>query len=203
MEPACALAGGCSGPVHGSESVLGSLFPYPGARSCFGVVLLTGSCEVGVACPATPRTRVGFVPGVSDQWVRARSSCPKALAWLWCEVLDLVVLDREGDDMSKSGPCEGFGGHRPTVTLSRGEEPAPGKARTHIDVNATDRAQGGRARRSGEVRCAFGRRRSEVVGAGAPPGVSGGGTGTPGPRVFILFRCGCGSDGPGRGRSRW
>jgi hypothetical protein len=35
----------------------------------------------------------------------------------------------------------GFGGPQPTIIFSRRDEPAPGKPRLHIDVNATDRDQ--------------------------------------------------------------
>ncbi|MCX2730522.1 VOC family protein [Saccharopolyspora sp. NFXS83] len=64
---------------------------------------------------------------------------PEVLARFWCEVLDFVVLDREGDEMVEIGPREGFGGAQPTIILSRRERPEPGKPRLHIDVNATDR----------------------------------------------------------------
>jgi hypothetical protein len=35
---------------------------------------------------------------------------PEALARFWCEVLDFVVLGREGDGAVEIGPREGFGG---------------------------------------------------------------------------------------------
>ena len=66
---------------------------------------------------------------------------PELLARFWCEVLDFVVLDREDDGSVEIGPREGFGGAQPTIILSREDEPAPGKSRLHIDVNATDRDQ--------------------------------------------------------------
>lgn len=66
---------------------------------------------------------------------------PEALARFWCEVLDFVVLDREEDGSLEIGPREGFGGPRPTIVLSRQAEPARGRSRLHIDVNATDRDQ--------------------------------------------------------------
>src|SRR5215467_3993640 len=66
---------------------------------------------------------------------------PEVLARFWCEVLDYVVLDREEDGSVEIGPREGFGGPQPTIFLSRADEPAPGKSRLHIDVNATDRDQ--------------------------------------------------------------
>ncbi len=66
---------------------------------------------------------------------------PEALARFWCEVLDFVVLDREGDGSVEIGPREGFGGPQPTIILSPHDEPEPAKPRLHIDVNATDRDQ--------------------------------------------------------------
>ena len=66
---------------------------------------------------------------------------PDLLARFWCEVLDFVVLDREDDGSLEIGPRTGFGGPQPTIILSRNDEPAPGKPRLHIDVNATDRDQ--------------------------------------------------------------
>ncbi|MFC4118702.1 VOC family protein [Nonomuraea zeae] len=65
---------------------------------------------------------------------------PEALARFWCEVLDFVELDREGDDI-EIGPREGFGGAQPTIILSRDDAPDKGQLRLHIDVNATDRDQ--------------------------------------------------------------
>ena len=66
---------------------------------------------------------------------------PEALARFWYEVLDYVVLDREGDGSIEIGPREGFGGPQPTIILSPHDEPEPAKPRLHIDVNATDRDQ--------------------------------------------------------------
>ncbi|WP_405825730.1 VOC family protein [Streptomyces sp. NBC_01390] len=66
---------------------------------------------------------------------------PELLARFWCEVLDFVVLDREGDEMFEIGARDGFGGSQPTIILSRRDEPEKGKSRLHIDVNATDRDQ--------------------------------------------------------------
>lgn len=65
---------------------------------------------------------------------------PEKLARFWCEVLDYVVLDRDGDDI-EIGPREGFGGPQPTIILSRTDEPKNGVLRLHFDVNATDRDQ--------------------------------------------------------------
>ncbi|MBZ6110939.1 MULTISPECIES: VOC family protein [Streptomyces] len=66
---------------------------------------------------------------------------PEVLARFWCEVLDFVVLDREGNEFFEIGPREGFGGPQPTIIFSRRDEPEPGKTRLHIDVNPTDRDQ--------------------------------------------------------------
>jgi len=66
---------------------------------------------------------------------------PERLARFWCEVLDFVVLDREGDGSLEIGAREGFGGSQPTIILSPSDEPRPGKLPLHIDVNATDRDQ--------------------------------------------------------------
>ena len=65
---------------------------------------------------------------------------PELLARFWCEVLDFVELDRDGEDIV-SGPREGFGGARPTLVLSKQKRPQPDRTRLHIDVNATDRDQ--------------------------------------------------------------
>lgn len=64
----------------------------------------------------------------------------EALATFWCEVLDYVVLERDGGAV-EIGPRSGFGGPQPTIILSPTDEPQPGKSRLHIDVNATDRDQ--------------------------------------------------------------
>lgn len=66
---------------------------------------------------------------------------PAVLERFWCEVLGFVVLDRMHDGSVEIGPREGFGGAQPTIILSRRDEPEQGKARLHIDVNATDRDQ--------------------------------------------------------------
>ena len=65
---------------------------------------------------------------------------PEPLARFWCEVLGYVELGREGDDI-EIGPPEGFGGLRPTLVLSRSDEPKTTKLRLHLDLNATDRDQ--------------------------------------------------------------
>lgn len=66
---------------------------------------------------------------------------PEALASFWCEVLDFVVLDREGDGSVEIGARDGFGGSQPTIIFIPSENPEPAKPRLHIDVNATDRDQ--------------------------------------------------------------
>lgn len=66
---------------------------------------------------------------------------PEALALFWCSVLDFVVLDREDHGSVEIGPPTGFGGAQPTIILSQNAEPAKGKSRLHIDVNATDSDQ--------------------------------------------------------------
>ncbi|WP_423463610.1 VOC family protein [Promicromonospora sp. MS192] len=65
---------------------------------------------------------------------------PELLARFWCEVLDFVELDREGDDI-EIGPREGFGGAQPTIILARDDQPRTGLLRLHIDINAVDRDQ--------------------------------------------------------------
>jgi hypothetical protein len=66
---------------------------------------------------------------------------PESQARFWCDVLDFVVLDREGDGSVEIGPREGFGGPQPTIILSHSDAPERTKSRLHIDVNATDRDQ--------------------------------------------------------------
>jgi catechol 2,3-dioxygenase-like lactoylglutathione lyase family enzyme len=66
---------------------------------------------------------------------------PETLAEFWCNVLDFVVLDREGDGSMEIGPREGFGGAQPTIILSPTDAPRTAKSRLHLDVNATDRDQ--------------------------------------------------------------
>lgn len=67
---------------------------------------------------------------------------PEVLARFRCEVLDFVVLHREGDGCIEIGPREGFGGAQPTIVLSRRDGPGEGGSRLHVDVNPTDRDQG-------------------------------------------------------------
>lgn len=65
---------------------------------------------------------------------------PELLARFWCEVLDFVVLDRDGDCVEIGAP-DGFGGSQPTLFFSKTDNPEPSKPRLHIDLNATDRDQ--------------------------------------------------------------
>jgi hypothetical protein len=67
---------------------------------------------------------------------------PESLAAFWAAVLDYRVLGREEDGSVEIGPAAGFGGPAPTLVFGRVAEPTPGKARLHIDLNATDRDQG-------------------------------------------------------------
>ena len=99
---------------------------------------LLGATEVRVWPPAVRRLRAGFVLAcrISELVLGCRD--PEVLARFWCEVLDVVVLDREDDGSVEIGPREGFGGPQPTIILSRRDEPERGKSRLHIDVNATD-----------------------------------------------------------------
>ncbi|WP_037851586.1 VOC family protein [Streptomyces sp. NRRL S-340] len=67
---------------------------------------------------------------------------PERLAAFWSEVLGYVELGREEDGSIEIGPPGvGFGGPQPTLVLSPGGAPRPGKLPLHIDVNATDRDQ--------------------------------------------------------------
>jgi len=65
---------------------------------------------------------------------------PEALAAFWAAVLDYRVLSRE-DGAVEIGPEAGFGGAAPTLVFGPVPDPTPGKARLHIDLNATDRDQ--------------------------------------------------------------
>jgi hypothetical protein len=65
---------------------------------------------------------------------------PEALAAFWAAVLDYRVLSRE-DGAVEIGPEAGFWGSAPTLVFGPVPDPTPGKARLHIDLNATDRDQ--------------------------------------------------------------
>ncbi|QXJ23460.1 VOC family protein [Actinomadura graeca] len=75
---------------------------------------------------------------------------PQQLAAFWCEVLGFIVLHTE-DGAVEIGPREGFGGLQPTLIFSPTTEPKTGKARLHIDVNATDRDQDAELQRLLEI----------------------------------------------------
>ena len=66
---------------------------------------------------------------------------PENLAAFWAAVLDYRVIGREEDGSVEIGPEAGFGGPAPTLVFGPVPEPTPGKARLHIDLNATDRDQ--------------------------------------------------------------
>jgi len=63
---------------------------------------------------------------------------PDALARWWCQVLDWVELDRDGDAV-EIGPRDP--GPVPTLVFLRNGDPRRGKLPLHLDVNATDRDQ--------------------------------------------------------------
>jgi hypothetical protein len=110
--------------------------------------------------PAVRRLRAGFVLAcrISELVLGCRD--PEVSGRFWCEVLDVVVLDREDDGSVEIGPREGFGGPQPTIILSRRDEPEKGKSRLHIDVNATDLDQDAELERPLEL-CAAGRHRPD------------------------------------------
>jgi hypothetical protein len=83
---------------------------------------------------------------------------PEALSRWWCDVLDWVELDREGDLSIEIGPREGFGGAVPTLVFNLSEDPRRGKLPLHLDVSATDRDQAAELERLLEL----GARRSDV-----------------------------------------
>jgi catechol 2,3-dioxygenase-like lactoylglutathione lyase family enzyme len=66
---------------------------------------------------------------------------PEVLARFWCEVLDFVVLDREGNEMVEIGPREGSVVRSRRSSSVAGTSRSRGRSRLHIDVNATDRDQ--------------------------------------------------------------
>jgi Glyoxalase-like domain len=67
---------------------------------------------------------------------------PARLAAWWAEVLGYRVTDPDGDGAIEIGP-PGASPHGPVPTLVfvPVPEPTPGKARLHLDLNATDRPQ--------------------------------------------------------------
>ena len=65
---------------------------------------------------------------------------PDALSRWWCEVLEWVEVDRDGD-VVEIGPPPGQGEGVPTLVFSRSDDPRRGKLPLHLDVNATDRDQ--------------------------------------------------------------
>ena len=65
---------------------------------------------------------------------------PPALSRWWCQVLDWVELDRDGDDSIEIGRADRPSGV-PTLVFNRSTEPRRGKLPLHLDVNATDRDQ--------------------------------------------------------------
>jgi hypothetical protein len=82
------------------------------------------------------------VPIVACRFTELVVDCrdPEALAAFWAAVLDYRVLSREDGEV-EIGPEAGFGGAAPTLVFGRVPDPSPGKARLHIDLNATDRDQ--------------------------------------------------------------
>ena len=87
-----------------------------------------------------PRPTVTVVAcRLSEIVVDARD--PEALAAWWAEVLGYRVLGRDEDGAVEIGPDGGFGGAAPTLVFAPVADPAPGKPRLHLDVNATDRDQ--------------------------------------------------------------
>ena len=66
---------------------------------------------------------------------------PEALSRWWCQVLDWVELDRDGDGSIEIGPREDTDGRVPTLVFNRSDDPRRGKLPLHLDVNATDREQ--------------------------------------------------------------
>ena len=66
---------------------------------------------------------------------------PAGLAVWWAEVLGYEVLGTEDGVTEIGPPGQEPKGVVPTIVFAPVEEPAPGKLRLHIDVNATDRSQ--------------------------------------------------------------
>ena len=91
---------------------------------------------------------------------------PEALSRWWCEVLDWVELDRDGDGCIEIGPREGSGDAAPTLVLIASSDPRRGKLPLHLDVNPTDREQDAELERLLEL----GARRTDVGQAGPESG---------------------------------
>jgi hypothetical protein len=72
-----------------------------------GLFSLLGAKEVRVWPPAVRRLRAGFVLAcrISELVLGCRD--PEVLGRFWCEVLDVVVLDREDDGSWRSGRAKG------------------------------------------------------------------------------------------------
>ena len=97
---------------------------------------------------------------------------PEALAAWWAEVLGYRVLGRE-EGAVEIGPEAGFGGAAPTLVFAPVADPAPGKPRLYLDLNATDRDQDAQLDRllgSGAARRRGPDRREELARAGRPRG---------------------------------
>ena len=67
---------------------------------------------------------------------------PAALAAWWAEVLGYDMLGTEDDGAVEIGPPgQEPNGAVPTILFAPVADPAPGKLRLHLDLNATDRGQ--------------------------------------------------------------
>ena len=69
------------------------------------------------------------------------SSDPPRLADFYRAVLGWDEVDRTGDDIEIGPPGQPEKGPVPTLLFQRAPDPAPGKNRLHLDLNATDRDQ--------------------------------------------------------------
>ena len=67
---------------------------------------------------------------------------PRSLAAWWAEVLGYAIVGTEEDGSIEIGPPgQPPKGAVPTILFAPVTEPAPGKLRLHLDLNATDRDQ--------------------------------------------------------------
>jgi catechol 2,3-dioxygenase-like lactoylglutathione lyase family enzyme len=66
---------------------------------------------------------------------------PEALAGFWCAALGWEVRERSPDDCEIAPPGQPDKGPVPTLLFQRVPDPTPGKARLHLDLNATDHDQ--------------------------------------------------------------